>query len=158
MADEQALYSQIDQEIDGDYYHAGDKIKADLHVGTREVLKLNGYIGSNRPAVTVTPPPEGMAIADMNRDQLVAAIRLEMPFDEKSDDELRDGLQRFRDAKAEQAERDAAENGAPAKPLNRMNTAELEAVAAAEGVTFAETDDTNAKRVAAIEAKRAENA
>ena len=110
------LYAQLDTEIDGTHYNVGDPIAADLHVGTREVLKARGDIGTTKPVTEAMPAPAGMKVEDMNRDQVIAAIRAETPFHEASDDELRSHLSSLR-AKSE-ADAAAADEAAkaPTKP------------------------------------------
>jgi len=110
------LYAQLDTEIDGKHYAVGDPIDSGLHVGTREVLKARGDIGTTQPTTNVMPAPAGMKIEDMNRDQLIASLRAEMPFDEADDDKLRAALSDIR-AKREADAAAASETAqAPTKP------------------------------------------
>lgn len=149
------FFAQFDgEDINGMRYGLGDEIDADTPGAILDILADQGRIAANKPTV-ITAPISGNAksVDDMSRAELEGSALsiLSTQVMAADDDKLRSTIEGYRAEQADKAE------GAPAddaKPLDKMTTAELEATAADEEVTFGDDVKTNAQRAAAIQAAR----
>lgn len=172
----QPYYSQFDGESIGNKrYGLGDEIDSDTNPEILTILADQGRISTSKPTTLTVPlvgtdkPVEDMSRAELEGSALsIMSTRiLSMPSDD-----LRDAIDRHRAEAERKAGEDAGEPGTkdpaddsmtngtgtpetpPAKPLGQMTTAELNATAEAEEITFGEDVKTNPDRVKAIQTAR----
>jgi hypothetical protein len=176
------LYAQFDgEDVDGKRYALGDPLDADINPGVRTYLVSAGRFASTNPIATAAPTGASlsdMPVEDMTRAELESAAIAAMTARaaEASEEDLKRAITAHREMLADRAGEgqpftpssgDAMPGTTPpasdpvtpeAKPLKSQTTAELEATAQAEEITFGEDVKTNADRVKAIEDARAAKA
>lgn len=111
MPPEETLYAQFDgDEVEGRRYSLGEPVEIQ-NPGLIDILKIQGRVGTNRPAVTIVVPAADKSPDDMNRAELEAAARASIDLSHYDDDDLRARLHAVRAEQAGDSDQDEAEGG-----------------------------------------------
>lgn len=108
MADKTTYFANFDgDDINGKRYALGEEIADDVDAGTLAFLANTGRITTTAPdtgAVKTWPALDEKPLGDMTRDELEAAARASLNLSKLSDEELREGIERHRNAGGAEAD------------------------------------------------------